>query len=302
MKLLRSLNVIAFLVNFVSTLPAARKSPKIVGGENAQRHEAPFIISIQLDIYGDGILLHWCGGSLLSAEWILTAAHCYTLVGFPGISMPENRAVAGAHNQREFSGVEQFRQTSTIILHEDFDLETSVGPFDIALAKADSPFNLLSGIVEVVKLPLRNAIPEGFVQLFGWGSISRNETLVFPDILQTVIKPVLTLDECREVLDATTPWAPLHFTNVCTGPLDTEVTACPGDSGGPVVQGNPVSHSTCKTWHCNKIFIIKVELVGLVSWISRFPCGIINAVSVYVRVSAFVDWIEEKTSSLSMNY
>lgn len=50
------------------------------------------------------------------------------------------------------------------------------------------------------------------------------------------------------------------------------------DSGGPLVQRDE-----------NDL----VEIVGVASWISAFPCGAINAVTVYVRVSAFNDWITE---------
>lgn len=35
----------------------------------------------------------------------------------------------------------------------------------------------------------------------------------------------------------------------------------------------------------------QVEQVGITSWISGTPCGQVNAPSVYVQVSAFVEWI-----------
>lgn len=43
-----------------------------------------------------------------------------------------------------------------------------------------------------------------------------------------------------------------------------------------------------------KTILLQLEIVGVASWISAFPCGAINAVTVYVRVSAFIDWINQK--------
>lgn len=94
-------------------------------------------------------------------------------------------------------------------------------------------------VVGRIHLPQPGVIPSGDVQLFGWGSISTTENAIIPDILQTVTKDILPLDLCREVLDGKYPLGtPLHATNVCTGPLNTIVTACSGDSGGPIVQGS----------------------------------------------------------------
>lgn len=120
-----------------------------------------------------------------------------------------------------------------------------------------------------------------------------------PDILQTVRKDIVPLDLCREIVNQVFDHEPLHYTNVCTGPLNSIITACSGDSGGPIVQVgafDSVSLSfNCLICHSQWSFP-QLEVVGIASWISAFPCGAINAVSVYVRVSAFVDWVNERVN------
>ena len=53
----------------------------IIGGEPAPPGRWPWQVSLQRDT-GDGVVFrHTCGGSLLTNEWVLTAAHCVALFG-----------------------------------------------------------------------------------------------------------------------------------------------------------------------------------------------------------------------------
>ena len=48
-------------------------TPFIFGGSEARPHSWPWQISLQHPLEG---YRHWCGGSIISNKWILTAAHC----------------------------------------------------------------------------------------------------------------------------------------------------------------------------------------------------------------------------------
>ena len=62
-----------------------RPLERIVAGETATIHEYPWHARIQLKKQGY-ILKSYCGGTIISNEWILTAAHCvYRLVTFNNI-------------------------------------------------------------------------------------------------------------------------------------------------------------------------------------------------------------------------
>ena len=50
-------------------------SEKIIHGEEATPHSFPWQISIKGDIDE-----HYCGGSIISPYWVLTAAHCANIV------------------------------------------------------------------------------------------------------------------------------------------------------------------------------------------------------------------------------
>lgn len=212
------------LASAISAHPALEKSPLIVGGRDALENEAPYIASVQVDRQANGEYRHTCGSSILSAVWILTAAHCIT-ENQPLVA--PLRIVAGEHNFAVQSGNEQIRLTPNFIIHELYT--GGVAPYDIALLQAATPLSLVTGIVQTIPLPTAGSIPTGDVQLFGWGSISMTENPIIPNILQTVTKDLLSLDLCREVLDNKYPeGTPLHSTNVCTGPLNSVITACSG--------------------------------------------------------------------------
>lgn len=224
----------AFLfIGCVFSHPTIEITPKIVGGENAVEHEAPFMITLQVDRQGSGTFTHTCGGSILTPIWILSAAHCVTENGLD----LQYQIIAGQHNLAVASGREQVRRVVEWIIHENFVSGPVVGPYDVIILRLESALEFIEGIVGSVNLPPSGLIPTGDVQLYGWGSTSQTNVASIPDILQTVRKDIIAWDLCREIVNQIFDHEPLHSSNVCTGPLNSIITACSGDSGGPIVQG-----------------------------------------------------------------
>ena len=85
-------------------------APQIVGGSEAPAHAYPHQISLQVT-NGQG-WYHSCGGSIIGADKIVTAAHC--VVGF---SPNELRVVAGDHDLFASEGTEQVAQVSALLPH-----------------------------------------------------------------------------------------------------------------------------------------------------------------------------------------
>ncbi|XP_012270036.1 trypsin [Orussus abietinus] len=236
---------------------------KIVGGVEAGQGQFPHQVSLQWGI-ADSLSKHFCGGSIIDSQWVLTAGHCIKAVPSYGSFLVK----AGKHVITRKEGTEQSVRVAKSFVHESY--AGGVAPYDIALVKLRTPLTL-NERVATIGLPKPGSIPSGNVILSGWGSISSSSSAIMPSSLQTAELPVVDIPKCRRALNILIGSSPLHETNVCTGSLKGSQSACSGDSGGPL--------------------ILKNEVIGVVSW-GIFPCGTGGAPSVYVRVSAFIDWIE----------
>ncbi|XP_046741812.1 venom peptide isomerase heavy chain-like [Diprion similis] len=259
----------------------AERPTRIVGGMDAKKGLHPWQVSIHWGDPTRGLeQRHVCGGSLLTAGWVLTAAHCKTL----SPRHPPGRflVLAGKYKLGTTEETEQSCLVTRSFIYPGYS--GTVAPYDIALMKLEKPFEL-NPFVATVSLPYPESIPRGNAMLTGWGSIGRGRDLNKPTTLQEAVLPILNYEICKRALDKALRHEgrnPLHPTNICTGPLDGTKSACKGDSGGPLVVVNAFGQA---------------EIVGVVSW-GLFPCGGRNAPSVYTRVSAYVPWIHK----IMLNY
>ncbi|XP_058825639.1 trypsin-1-like [Topomyia yanbarensis] len=244
---------------------------KIVGGVVAKRHEFPFQISLQWNL-GPNITrspIHFCGGSLLNRNWVVTAAHCrvrYTRRGWIEV-------VAGEHDTTRDEGDEQRRRVVKFNVHRRFC--GGVCPFDIGLIQVDKPFEMNENVSSIA-LPKQYQQFSGDCIASGWGSTSTTERPMYPEKLRKAVLPIVDFKTCY------TFWfqdgTPDVLSNICAGPEDGSRSVCSGDSGGPLTQLDEKRNKTV--------------LVGVASW-GAIPCGMEQKPAVFTTVANYVDWIKE---------
>ncbi|XP_007894202.1 suppressor of tumorigenicity 14 protein homolog [Callorhinchus milii] len=243
------------------------KHSRIVGGVDAQVGEWPWQVSLHIKQFG-----HVCGASVISNNWLVSAAHCFQdeskiKYSNPGIW----KVFLGLHTQFKVGTMVKERKVKRIITHESYNQYTFNN--DIALLELDSsvPF---SSVIRPICLPDQtHRFPVGKATwVSGWGARAEND--VASSVLQKAELRILNSTTCNRLLSST-----VTSKMICAGYLSGGIDACQGDSGGPM------SFVGSKG---------KVFLAGIVSW--GDGCARRNKPGVYTRTTKFRKWIKDKSS------
>ena len=111
-------------------IPPNPASDKIINGQEAVPHSFPWMVSIQ-GHYDP----HYCGASILSPNWILTAAHCGKIVFIGTYSGDE--VVLGQHERENGESGHQVIGIEEVFLHPQYDSPDRAN--DVALLKLKEP-------------------------------------------------------------------------------------------------------------------------------------------------------------------
>ncbi|XP_029803795.1 chymotrypsin-like elastase family member 3B isoform X2 [Suricata suricatta] len=147
---------------------------------------------------------------------------------------------------------------------------------DIALIKLSRSAQLGDAVQLACLPPAGDILPNGEpCYISGWGRLYTGGPL--PDKLQQALLPVVDYDHCSQ-----RDWwgSSVKKTMVCAG--GDIHSGCNGDSGGPL--NCPTADGS---W----------QVHGVTSFVSAFGCNTLKKPTVFTRVSAFNDWIEEVMSS-----
>jgi len=242
----------------------------VVGGDPIPIEQVPWQAVVYVE--ADNRL---CGGAVVDASWIVTAAHC--VVGFGASQVDAHVGITELRQRTPDNAVD----VSQVIVHPSWDANKYRN--DIALLKLAAPINLNRS-----RQPI--SIPVGLdaaqwpaagtpASISGWGAT------VFDGPTSNVLRGA-ALQILGGPGDVECGRYGGDFdvaVEICAGLPDSSVDACQGDSGSPLVVdigGLPV-------------------LAGLTS--VGFECARVGFPGIYTRVSSFVPWLQEYLPSLSQS-
>jgi len=231
---------------------------RIINGVDATAGAWPWIASLQYD--GS----HFCGATLLTPNWVITASHCVSDINATNIHMISIKL--GAHNFHNYEPSVQQIKIKRVIMHPDYSGTTTLKA-DMAMIELERPAQL-NDRVRLACLPQKYVYPPIGKQCYlaGWGSIQHPG---WPyHILQQTRLPVVSSDTCIHQTEVVCVGN--GFKNQPNG--KQQPNACRGDSGGPLVCQQPDGR-----W----------QLEGVASYVYTY-CKYYTG---YSPVNKYLDWI-----------
>lgn len=277
LALLAGLLALAAPLSASEGAPPPPAAPRIIDGQAIPITDAPWQVALLVSGSEPTYSRQFCGGSIIGAEWILTAAHCVVPTGPLRTTEPQRLTILSGTAQLSQSATGPGLQSAVrdIIAHPEYNSATLEN--DVALVRLQTPL-VTSSTQQAIAIPDFSDWPlEGDAGLAsGWGLTIGDDTRSRPTHLQGVTLDVLAspgVDECGEI------WSISFYPEVmlCAGIPNEAASTCNGDSGGPLA-------------------ILRdggLYLAGLTSW-GKAGCW---DASVFTRVTAFSSWIAATRSA-----
>jgi secreted trypsin-like serine protease len=256
------------LLTVVPAAHAQSPEPRVVGGSQTTIEEYPWQAAVVFDPSKEAGNAHdrqFCGGSVVTAYVVLTAAHCIEDTDPDnGTSLdPSDVNVVLGRTTLSNEGQGTEHDVQIVDFDSNFDpntLENDVGYLVLSTALPQpQPAIDIAGSDEAAVWA-----PGVVVEISGWGSTFFGGNTV--DTLMAGSVPIVSDTTCGSVLVYGSDFD--QGTMVCAGYMEGGVDTCQGDSGGPLE--SPLENGDYR-------------LVGITSW--GIGCALPSKPGVYTRVA-----------------
>ncbi|XP_031335038.1 cationic trypsin-3-like isoform X2 [Photinus pyralis] len=185
-----------------------------------------------------------------------------------GLYPPMIISVVAGQIDHEIRNDSIVRNASRLILHEDFVLQTYFN--DIALIELNEELPIDHKRVSTIPLNA-NSLSSGKCTVSGWGVIVDGSTQVSKTLMVASVD-IVEFTQCQKMYSSYEGVLRVLDGMMCAGHVNGETDSCAGDSGGPMVCDGLLTGIVCAGGNCGS---------------SRFP-------GVYVDVSQYMSWVQEK--------
>ncbi|GAA0539439.1 serine protease [Saccharopolyspora subtropica] len=222
-RLVRFAGVAAIAVAALTTASVAQAQPAppsdvepyIVGGEDADIKDHPFVVAL---VSPSG--QQFCGGTLVAPTKVVTAAHCTVNAQPADINVVSGRTVMSSQEGT-------VSKVTDIWVHPEYQDATE--GFDVSVLTLQAPVQ--EAPIELAKADDPGYAPDSQATILGWGNTSEGGQQA--DHLQKATVPVTSDETCSGAYQEYNKDA-----MVCAGLPEGGVDTCQGDSGGPMVVDN----------------------------------------------------------------
>lgn len=247
-----------------------------IGGTPSRQGDFPWMVSIRRA--GS----HWCGGTLIDRQHILSAAHCFVLNNRRPDPAEFTVHVGNIHVDEGYPYA-----VKKIVVHPKYHPDFHYN--DLAMLTISE--EILHPLIAHICLPSPRISDMNLTgansTILGWGDtafggFSTSVLHIVDDV------PIVSNEQCkrayRRISDSKLPNG-ITDDLICAGEEEGGKDACQKDSGGPLMykaKKNNLPH-----YHPD----IPWVLVGVVSF--GYLCGEPGVPGVYTRVSSHMDWISK---------